>query len=144
MAVISSGESTSGGSRRFGLRFCFRGRGFRPLEVRCVLMAASPFFHAIRSLLTASCAFRTKRDWNGFRTTSEGDSDQGMFAVILGEIANEFFTGPKTDDLLRAFKQWQAREERKDLMGVTERLNGRLWQRVHIISLSRTYRRRYR
>ena len=140
MAAISSGESTSGGRRRFG----FFLPAFRPLETRGVLIADSPFFHAIRSLLTVSCAFRAKRDWNGVRTTSEGDSDQGMFAVILGEIANEFFTGPSSDDLLRAVKQWHAREECKDLSRVTERLNGRLWQRVHIMSLSRTYRRRFR
>ncbi len=113
MAAISSGESTSGGSRRFG----FFLPAFRPLEVRCVLIADSPFFHAIRSLLTVSCAFRAKRDWNGVRTTSEGDSDQGMFASILSEIANEFFTGPRIDDLLRAVKQAKDRISPVDAMG---------------------------
>ena len=32
---------------------------------------------------------------------------------------NEFFTGHSTDDLLRAVKQWQAREESRDLSRVT-------------------------
>ena len=88
---------------------------------------AEPFQQMVADAQEPKCPFQVVIVYDVKRFGRLGNDEAGYYRHVLSthgvevRYVTENFNGDSTDDLLRPVKQWQARQESKDLSNVTIR-----------------------